>query len=162
MVSEYALGKFQWVLALMFVSQALSCLALFLALRGHIKTIGGKIGLIFLITACVGLTMAAIFDWENPLHGVAALIGIPSSPIAAMVLSISLIRQQKCSRSLLVMANLTWISLVIMLATVFIGLAKTGGQFGPDVLVGLPNRLVIITFSAWLISTARQAVRLHD
>jgi hypothetical protein len=162
MVSEYALGKFEWVLALMFVSQALSCLALFFALKAHIRTIGGKIGLFFLLAACVGLVMAALFDWEHPLHGVAALIGMPSSPIAAMVLTVSLIRNQKWSRALLLTANLTWISLVIMLATVFTGLAQTGGQFGPEVLVGIPNRLVIVTFSAWLISTARQAAKLQD
>lgn len=162
MVSEYALGKFEWVLALMFVSQALSCLALFFALKAHVRTTGGKVGLFFLLAACVGLVMAAVFDWEHPLHGVAALIGIPSSPIAAMVLSTSLIRNQRWPKSLLVVANLTWISLAIMLVTVFVGLAKTGGQFGPDVLVGIPNRLVIVTFSAWLISVARQAAKLQD
>src|SRR3989304_3676603 len=55
MVSEYALGNYGWVLALMFLTWALSCVALFLAIKSHIRTVGGKIGLGFLLAAAVGM-----------------------------------------------------------------------------------------------------------
>ncbi len=32
--------------------------------------------------------------------------------------------------------------------------------FGPDVLIGWTNRLLILTYSAWLITVAWQAIRL--
>ena len=85
MVSEYALGRYEWILALMFVSQAVAAVALFFAIRSHIRTIGGKIGLCFLLAAGLGLVLAAIFDWTSPLHGLAAMIGIPSQAIATPI-----------------------------------------------------------------------------
>lgn len=160
MVSEYALGNYGWVLALMFLTWALSCVALFITIKSHIRTVAGKIGLGFLLAAAVGMSMAAIFDVSHDLHGLAAIIGIPSLPIAAMLTSISLVRHPAWSparRWLLWTANLTWISLVVMFATVFIGLSQTGGEFGPGVLAGWPNRFLIVAYCAWLITAAWSA-----
>jgi hypothetical protein len=164
MVSEYALGTYGWVLALMFLTWALSCVALFLAIKAHIRTVGGKIGLGFLLAAAAGMSMAAIFDVSHDLHGLAAMIGMPSLPIAAMLISVSLVRNPAWSsarRSLLWTANLTWISLVLMFATVFIGLSQTGGEFGPGVLAGWPNRFLVAAYGAWLITVAWRADRLQ-
>ena len=55
MVSEYALGTYGWVLSLMFLAWALSCVALFFAITSHVGTIGGKIGLGFLLTSALGM-----------------------------------------------------------------------------------------------------------
>lgn len=165
MVSEYALGSYNWVLTLMFTTQALSSIALFFAIKNQVRTPGGKIGLFFLLAAGLGLTLAAIFDWTSHLHGLAALIGIPSQAIASIVLSVSLSRRQPnvFSRTpLLITANLVWISLVLMQVLLFTGLARTGGEFGPEVLVGWPNRILIVAYCAWLLTAASQAVRLVD
>ena len=163
MVSEYALGDYGWVLALMFLTWALSCVSLFFAIKSHIRIIAGKIGLGFLLAAAVGMSMAAIFDASHDLHGLAAMIGIPSLPIAAMLISISLVRNPAWSsarRLLLWTANLTWISLVLMVATVFIGLWQSGGEFGPDVLAGWPNRFLVVAYCVWLITAAWRADQL--
>ena len=162
MVSEYALGRYEWVLALMFVSQAVASVALFFAIRSHIRTVGGKIGLFFLLAAGLGLALAAVFDWTNPLHGLAALIGIPSQTVAALVLSVSLSRTQPrifSKKPLLISSNLVWLSLVVMQVLLFTGLARTGGEFGPGVLVGWPNRILIAAYCAWLLTAASQAGR---
>lgn len=164
MVSEYALGDYGWVLALMFLAWALSCVALFFAIKSHVQTIVGKIGLAFLLAAAVGMSMAAIFDARHDLHGLAAMIGMPSLPIAAMLTSLSLVRNPAWSparRSLLWTANLTWISLVLMFAAVFIGLSRSGGEFGPDVLAGWPNRFLVVAYCAWLITAAWRADKNH-
>jgi hypothetical protein len=165
MVSEYALGRYEWVLALMFVSQALSSIALFFAIKSHIRTVGGKIGLFFLLAAGLGLTMAAIFDWTSPLHGLAALIGIPSQAIGSIVLSVSLSRKSPKvfpRKPLLLAANLVWISLVVMQVLLFTGLARTGGEFGPSVLIGWPNRILIMAYCAWLMTVASKAIHASD
>jgi hypothetical protein len=165
MVSEYALGDYGWALALMFLSMAFSSGALFFAITSHIRSIGGKIGLVFLLAAAVGLAMAAVFDWKHNLHGLASLIGVPSLAIAPMLISLSLIRNQSwfpARRSLLWTANLTWMSLVLMLATLFIGLSQSGGQFGPNVLVGWPNRLLMLAYGGWLMLAAWRAARGND
>lgn len=165
MVSEYALGRHEWLLALMFVTQAVSSIALCFAIKSQIRTVGGKIGLFFLLAAGLGLTLAAIFDWTSPLHGLAALIGIPSQAIAALVLSVSLSRGQPrifARKPLLLTAGLVWISLVGMQILLFSGLARTGGEFGPEVLVGWPNRILIVAYCAWLLTAAGQASRLAE
>ena len=165
MVSEYALGNYGVVLALMFLAQALGSVALFFAISSQVRTFGGKIGLFFLLAAGLGLILAALFDWTSPLHGLAALIGIPSQTVASIVLSVSLSRRnpQVFSRiPLLLTSNLVWISLVVMQVLLFTGLARTGGKFGPEVLVGWPNRILIVAYCAWLLTAASQAARLDE
>ena len=165
MVSEYAVGSYGWVLSLMFLAWAAGYVSLFFAIRSQVKTLGGKIGLFFLLTAALGEGMAAFFDFTHSLHGLAFLIGIPSIPIAALLVSISLGRNPiwaEARRSLLWRANLTWISLALMVALMFIGLSQTGGNLGPGVWIGWPNRLVFVASCTWLMFTAGQALRLRD
>jgi hypothetical protein len=164
MVSEYALGDYGWVLGLMFLSLAASCVSLSFAIKSQIRTVGGKIGLGFLLAAAAGLAMAAMFDVKHDLHGLAAMIGIPSFPIAAMLISVSLVRNRAWSsarRLLLWIANLTWISLVLMIVALAIGLSRSGGEFGPEVLIGWPNRFLIVTYCVWLMGVASGALQLR-
>lgn len=99
------------------------------------------------------------------LHGLAAMVGIPGLPIAAVLISRSLVRKPAWSsarRLLLWTAHLTWISVVLMFASMFIMLGQTAGKFGPDVLIGWPNRLVVLSYSAWLMVVAWRADRLRS
>lgn len=177
MVSEYANGQYSWVLSLMFVSWAVGSWASAFAIRSQVKTIGGKIGLGFLIAAGVGEAMASIFDINNSLHSVSALIGIPSLPIAAMFISVSLARSQAwrhAKKVVLLTANLTWISLVLMAAAMFImftGLSQAGVDLnagapatlpsGVIALGGWANRLLIVVYCVWAMSVVWQAIRLQ-
>ena len=158
MVSEYALGDYGWVLSLMFLTWALSCVMLFFAVKPHIHTIGGKIGLGFLLVSAVGTGMAAFFDISHSLHGLAFMTGIPSFLVAALLISLSLIRNPSWisrRRSLLWASILPWVSIVLMVAMMFIGLSQSGGEFGPGVLIGWPNRLVVLAYCGWLMVAAR-------
>jgi hypothetical protein len=162
MVSEYALGQHDLVLSIMFVSWALSSIALFFALGSKIQTVGGKIGLGFLLLSALGTGMAAIFDIRHSLHGLAFITGVPSLPVAALLISRSLLRDSSWTsvrRSLLWTANLTWISVVLMLVMMFTGLSQSGGEFGPSVLVGWPNRFLVLAYCSWLVSAARGVVQ---
>ena len=163
MVSEYALGDFGWVLALMFLSMALSCVALFLAIKSQIRTIGGKIGLGFLLAAVVGMAMGSVFDITHSLHAVAALIGNPGMIIAALLISVSLSRNPAWSplrRRLLWTAQPPWIFFALMLTVLFVGLSRTGGEFGPDVPIGWPNRLLMLAYGVWLMVVAWRPAQL--
>ena len=131
MVSEYATGSYGWVMTLAFLSMACACVTLFIAMRPQIVTRAGKIGLGFLVAAAVGLALAA-FSPIDPitappgagtvhgmLHGVATIIGLPSLPIAAMLISRSLLRSpawERAKRGLLITAHATWVSLAVMIA----------------------------------------------
>jgi hypothetical membrane protein len=176
MVSEYANGQYGFVLSLMFVSWAISSCALAYALLPRVTTRAGRVGLFFLVVAGIGEAMAAVFDIKHSLHGLSALIGIPSLPIAAMLISICLIRTgawRSGRNPVLWTANLTWISLVLM-AVAFAVFITTFKQAGGDMnagtaitalpdgviaLVGWANRLLIVAYCAWAITTAWQLIQ---
>ena len=133
-ISEYANGQYGWVLSLMFFAGALNAWTLAFAIWSQIKTKSGKVGLGFLIAAGVGPAMAAVFDINHPLHNLSGVIGVLSLPAAAMLISVSLSRTQRWSvarKALLWTANLTWVSLVLFIATMFILIVtfkKAGGD----------------------------------
>lgn len=163
MVSEYALGNYGWVLLLMFLTWALSCIALFFAIKSEVITVGGKIGLGFLLLAAVGMTMGGLFDVNHDLHGLAAMIGMPSLPIAAILISVSLGRNSSWTsarRSLIWTAILTWVSLLLMNVAIFTGFSPTF-EANPGAWFGWANRFLIIAYNVWLMVLAWQAFRIR-
>jgi hypothetical protein len=153
----------------MFVAWAVSSWALTVAIRPQISTTAGKIGLAFLVLAGVGEAMAAVFDITQPLHGLAALFGVLGLPVAAMLLSVNLGRLHAWSSArqvLLWTANLTWISVVLLIAAMIVmivGYTRAGNQMTSDVIavVGYVNRLLVLLYCAWVIAVARHALKLR-
>ena len=163
MVSEYALGNYGWVLLLMFLTWALSCIAIFFAIKSEVTNVGGKIGLGFLLLASVGMIMGGLFDVNHDLHGLAAMIGMPSLPVAAVLISVSLSRNSSWTsarRSLIWTAILTWVSLILMNVAIFSGFSQTG-EINPGAWFGWANRLLIVVYNIWLLVLARQAFHIR-
>jgi hypothetical protein len=153
MVSEYALGSHGWALFLMFMTWALSCIALFFAIKSEITNLGGKIGLGFLLLASAGMMMGGLFDVNHNLHGLAAMIGIPSLPIAAVLIGVSLSRNPSWAsarRFLIGTAILTWASLILMNVAIFTGFSPTG-EANPGAWFGWANRFLIVAYDIWLL-----------
>jgi hypothetical protein len=177
MISEYEIGRYGWIMQVAFIFWAVSCVALFIAVLSQVRTIGGRIGLALLLLSATGLTIAA-FGVSDPitaakdqltahgkLHGLGAMIGIPSLPIAAVLISLSLARNQawfSARRSFLWAAHLTWISVLLMSGFLLVLLPQNGGQFGPHVIIGWPNRLFVVACCAWLMLVAWRAIKPRD
>src|SRR5437588_5754704 len=81
MVSEYALGHYDWVLSLMFLAWGISSWALAVAIWSQVKTKAGKVGLWFLVIGGLGEAMASVFDDTHDaghsVAGVLVMVGIP-------------------------------------------------------------------------------------
>ncbi|MGB9029182.1 MAG: DUF998 domain-containing protein [Acidobacteriaceae bacterium] len=179
MVSEYAFGHYGWVLSLMFLSWAIGTWSLAVAIRSQLVTTAGNVGLWFLIIAGIGEAMASIFDVTHETgHGIAGLLGVLGFPVAALLLSTSLGRNHAWHSSrkmLLWFANLSWISvvlLVILLAIMTMQFARANGghlpQHAPKSLPpgvlgldGWADRLIILSNCAWVLLAAGQAIKLH-
>ena len=118
-ISEYALGHHPGVLSLMFLSWGISSWALVVAVRPEVHTRAGTVGLWFLFIAGIGEAMASVFDVTHEIgHGIAGLLGVIGFPIAALLLSVALGRNEswrKARRPLLWLANLSWISVVLLI-----------------------------------------------
>jgi hypothetical protein len=173
-ISEYAIGEYGWIMVLAFFALALSYVTLFIAIRTQLRTIGGRIGLALLLVSAAGLITAAIYTTdpitasqdamttEGQLHNLGGTLGF-AMPFAALLVGWSLARNQAWSsarRSLLWATGLALIGFLVSFASLVFMLSQSGGKFGPDVLVGWPNRFEILAYSVWLMVVAWRAAEL--
>jgi len=179
MVSEYALGHYGWVLSLMFLSWGISSWALAVAIWSQVKTKAGRVGLWFLVVAGLGEAMASVFDVTHETgHGIAGLLGVVGFPIAALLLSVSLGRVQEwrgARKVLLWIANLSWISVILLVATLALMTMQfahlNGGHLPEHAPKSLPpgvlgldgwaNRLIVLSNCLWVIVAAWKAIKLR-
>lgn len=101
-VSEYGVGSSVALGAAFFAAQSLGCLGLAVALFGRASSLGLRAGIALLLLAALELGMAVFFPidplttppgeetYAGMMHGVAALIGIPSFIAATLVLAYAL------------------------------------------------------------------------
>lgn len=174
LVSEYAIGTHGWVMTLCFLAQSLGCAALFIAIRSQVRGWVGYLGLFLLLTAALAPAMAAVFPSDpitispaevsatGHMHVLSAMIGIPSLPIAAMLISFHLARQPAWSSKrgpILWSAVAALFAFVLMVAQRRVQLPQRG-TFGPEVLIGWPNRFLILTYCGWVMTLGWQAAKL--
>lgn len=179
MVSEYAYGHYSWVLSMMFLTWGFSAWALAYAIWPQVHTKAGKVGLWFLLVAGLGEAMASVYDITHTLgHNVAGLLGIGGFPVAALLLSVSLGRNQAwtpAKKRLLWLANLNWISVVLLGLTLALMTAQFihayGGKLpthapaqlpaGVTGLDGWADRLIVLTNYLWVASVAWQMIKVQ-
>jgi hypothetical protein len=178
MVSEYALGRYGWVLSLMFLAWGVSSWALAVALWSQVHTRAGKVGVWLLIMAGLGEAMASVFDITHDTgHTIAGVLGMVGFPIAAVMLSVSLGRTpawRGMKRPLQWLAHLSWISVVLLVATLVLMTVQVaqvyGGQLPQQAPTALPagvlaldgwaDRLFVLSACVWVMVAAWQAMRL--
>lgn len=179
MVSEYAYGHYGWVLSLMFLAWGVSTWALASAIWSQVKTKAGKVGLWLLLVAGIGDAMASVFDITHDVgHSIAGVLGVGGFPIAALLLSVSLGRTQAwrgAKKPLLWIANLSWISVVLLVATLVLMTIQfvqaNGGQLPQHAPTSLPpgvlgldgwaDRLIVLSNCLWVFVAAWQAIKLR-
>lgn len=172
MISEYALGSHRWLITAFFVLWGISSLLLASILLPVMTTWWGLLGVALLILSGVGEIMGGLFDIKHPWHGLAFGIGVPSLPIAALLIGYTLTGIDPWSRYsvwILVSTHATWISLVLMaiaMGVMFAGFKKAGTPMDPNAapldripdgviaLGGFANRLLVLCYIGWLIVIA--------
>ncbi|MBB6733304.1 DUF998 domain-containing protein [Cohnella zeiphila] len=167
MISEYELGDFGWLMQLAFFCLGLGCLSLIAAMEPSLRSIGGYIGLFFLLIAAAGLVMAGTFQtdpitvsrdqWSahGELHGWGSLMVIPVAPIASSLITWSFGRRAQfgaqARRLLWTATAVIWLSLIAFIAG---GGTQFEGTRGPGDWTGWANRVFIVGFSLWMMIVA--------
>ena len=165
-VSEYALGRAGWMMTCAFISLATSLLAAVVATWRHVHTVAGRIGLVILLVAAVGLLIAAGFE-TDPINtaadaythaGRVHLLGasLDYSPIGMQLTGWALSRTPRwrsLRRPLMITAG---ISLALMVG--FTATLPHDGQFGPGSYTGLLGRFLLLSYLGWIVVVGR-AVR---
>jgi|SRR5688572_10097060 hypothetical protein len=174
MVSEYANGRYSWLLTIVFLGWAAGSIALLWALWPLGATALGKAGLMFLLLAGIGQVMGAAFDINHKLHGPAAIIGIPSLCIGAVLATMAMSRHSDIVAPPMWTAHLTWISFALMIAAfaLFFSTLRRAGvdlsaQTGPlaelpvgvNGYVGWANRLIFVSSYLWVVLAALAVIR---
>jgi Protein of unknown function (DUF998) len=167
MISDYELGRYGAVMVLAFVSLAVSTASLGIALRSEVHTIVGYLGLGCLLACAIGLLGGGIFTTDpitatrdqltvhGTLHGLSALVGMSSMPFAAGLIVWSLAHQTAWTAlrpRLFGAVGLLWLGLVVFGLSIAVLLPRGGGTFGPEVVVGWQNRLVMVAYTGWLLT----------
>jgi hypothetical protein len=176
MVSEYAIGQQGWIMQLAFFAWAISCISLGTTIRSHLKTRGGRFGLVLLYIAGLALIMGGIFVIDSPyaekqeptlhgsLHGFSAMIGLPAQAIAGLLISYSLKRNtawNQVRKPVILFAHLAWISLILLFISTFIMMGQPGGKFNGDTGIGWFNRLLILVYCTWLMVLAAKTIQVN-
>ena len=169
-ISEYQVGRFGWLMSLAFVSLASSCLFLSIGLWKKVNIVG-KIGLVMILLSSAGMFIAAIFK-TDPLNTSPELVTqsgmlhqwgamLDQIPFAALLITIALFRKKEwdVNRWLLIVSLIfVWFGMIYFIASIRIHF-PADGKFGPNVLVGWQNRIMIVTQALWLILVAHEVNR---
>ena len=177
MISEYELGHYGWLMRLAFFCWGGSVLALRVALHSFVGTRGGRIGRGWLLLIGVALFGAGIFITNaitdttprlaNTLHTVCGAIVIMTFPIAATLVARSLARNQKwvpARRRLLWITLLLWFGLLAYFGSITVSnlINPSAGRVGPDVLLGWPNRLMVVVYHVWIVIVALHSAQILE
>ena len=172
MISEYALGGHKWLITAFFLLWGTSSLLLSLLLWPAMTRWWGLLGVALLIVSAVGEIMGGLFDVKHRWHGMAFGLGVPSLPLAALLIGYSLIGIDGWSRqsgTILMSTHATWLSLIVMavaMGVMFAGFKKAGIPMDPNVqppdrlpdgviaVGGYANRFLILCYVGWLVVMA--------
>lgn len=170
MVSEYALGKYKWMLTIFFFMWGACSLLLAIALFEIVSGFWAYFAVILLAISGIGAICGGLFDVNHKKHGLAFALGVPTLPVAALILTYHLLHANIITQSgTLISAHSTWISILLMAFTMmlmFSGFKKAGLAWDKDspppsevpkgviALVGYANRLLVFCYGFWVIYIA--------
>jgi hypothetical protein len=165
MISEYAIGRFGWLMTVCFALFAAASGSLCVALMGNTSTLAGRIGLIFLLVAATGLAMGATFQtdpvstapdamtFSGRMHGLSFMIGVPGVLFATLLLSVALRTHETwVGQPLLSLTAIIWLSLAVMAVAIVVTMKHVGADVSS--VVGWTNRLFMTGYTLWVIVVA--------
>jgi Protein of unknown function (DUF998) len=179
MISEYALGQHRWLITAFFILWGISSLLLSLLLWPVVTRWWAVLGVALLLLSGIGEIMGGLFDVKHPWHGLAFGLGVPSLPLAALLIAYNLVAIEDWSEqrsTLLIFTHATWISLIVMaiaMAVMFAGFKRAGIEMsanappldrvpeGVTALGGYANRLLVLCYVGWLIVIAKLYLSIH-
>lgn len=165
MISDYAVGRYGWVMTTWFIGMSIGCLMLALGLKqSGPKTTLATLGSILLGVASVGLLVSATFPTDldgapttqtGNIHTISFLINVASILIATVLTSLSFgshLRWRSYRATALALAALILVAFVIQFLTL-----HRGAPYG------LANRLFVALLFLWLFATSiRLRTVTHD
>lgn len=168
-ISEYALGRFGWLMHLAFLALAISLASTGIAIRSQIRTWPGYIGLGLLGLAAIGILLAALFRTDPATNQAAATFSgkmhvlgasLDWTPVAVLLLSFGLARNQAWRPIRKPLFTTAGITLIAMAAFMFV--LPYDGKPGPGILAGLFGRFLLVSYFGWLLTVGVYTLKLCE
>jgi hypothetical membrane protein len=168
-ISEWAIGKYGWLMQIAFFISAVSYLLLFATLKDEIKGKIGKIGIALLFICFLGTVGVGIFI-TNPyppdlriiktlIHTTAGALAMVLYPIAILLITINISNRNETWAKYRTMLKtigflpvLAFAGFIVQLNLYVIPLGE--GAVGPNVPVGYPPRIMFLAYHLTLIAIA--------
>lgn len=174
-ISEWAIGRYGWMMSSAFLISALSYAALLAMLKSQVRGMLGRIGLGILLICAIGAIGVGIFTTDPmPIHPPLSLRGtlhvvfgttqLVLLPFAALLINIALIRKNEgwrdARRVLIWTAGLPLFGFLCFALYTAIFVAPLGpGAYGPGVNIGWPPRFAFFTYMVWVVSLGYEGIR---
>jgi len=169
MISEYEIGKYGYLMQGAFFAWAASVLFMAITALHFVSTAGGTIGCIWFMIMVVALVGAGYFKTnaitdnstsrDNTIHTLCGAIVILTFPIASTLVANALLRSPFWEPYTLVVFNFTllnWLGMIGFFGSILWSRKKdpSAGRVGPKVLLGWPNRIMVLLYNVWVIVLA--------
>lgn len=173
-ISEYEIGRHGWVMRLAFLLLAGANLAVMVAVRPAVRGFAGWIGLALVLVGTLGTVLAGLFvsdaitttpemaSSSGRIHNLGGSLGL-AGIVGTWIVSAMLLRAESwrpARREVVLATAIVTIGFLVAFVSIATLAARSGGVFGPEVPVGWPNRIGILSGCAWLLLVARAARRL--
>jgi hypothetical membrane protein len=174
-ISEWAIGRYGWMMSSAFLISALSYAALLVMLKSQVRGMLGRTGLGILLICAIGAIGVGIFTTDPmPIHPPLSLRGtlhvvfgttqLVLLPFAALLINIALIRKNEgwrdARRVLIWTASLPLFGFLCFALYTAIFVAPLGpGAYGPGVNIGWPPRFAFFTYMVWVVSLGYEGIR---
>ncbi len=169
MISEYEIGKYGYLMQGAFFSWAASVLFILIVTWRFVGSAGGIIGWAWFLIIMLALVGAGIFKTnaitdnstsrDNTLHTLCGSIVIMTFPLAASLVAGGLLQSPFWAPYKVVVilfTALNWFGMIGFFGSILWS-RKTdpsAGRVGPKVLLGWPNRIMVLLYNAWVIMLA--------
>jgi hypothetical protein len=174
-ISEWAIGRFGWIMSSAFLVSGMSYGALFVSLKGQVRGVMGRIGLGLLGICTIGAVGVGLFTTDpmplrfplstmGTLHVIFGTSQLVLLPFAAFLINLSLVRRNRswatARRALLWTAGLPMFGFVsfVLYSAVFV-FPLGPGAYGPGVNIGWPPRFAFFTYMLWVVTLGWQAIK---
>jgi hypothetical protein len=173
-LSEYAIGRWGWLMQGAFLALAVANLGTFAAIRPWLRTTAGKIGSALFLAGTAGTVLAGLCVTDpintppeaqtlsGTLHNLGGGLGLLGF-VGTLIFSVRLLRDPAWRTARLAVGIATTLVVLGFLYS-FVSIASLtaqhNGVFSPETPIGWPNRVGILSGCAWLAIVASQARRI--
>lgn len=175
MISEYEIGNYGVLMQGAFYAWGASVLFMAIFALHFVGTVGGTIGGIWFFIIAIALAGAGYFktnaitdnttSQENTIHTLCGTIVILTFPIAASLVAGNLMHSPfwaPYKAVVVIFATLNWLGMLGFFGSIIWSRKKdpSAGRVGPNVLLGWPNRIMVLLYNVWVIVLAACVIQM--